>query len=89
MYRSSRYTPVTSRILQARDKRPLESQLCPRMLLCTEELLDLPGEGRWFRRILDRNDYRDSHPPKLIGASCLDATVDTCQATRDDLLSAP
>ena len=73
MYRACRYTLVTSRTSQAPDKRPLVSQVCLRTLLCTEELLELPGVGRCFRKTLDRSDYRGSHPPKLIGASCLDA----------------
>ena len=73
MYRACRYILVTSRSFHAPVMRPLVGQLCPRMLLCTEQLLELPGEGRCFRGTLDRNDYRNSHPPKLIGASCLDA----------------
>ena len=73
MYRACRYTLVTSRTSQAPEKTPLVSRFCPRKLLCTEELLELPAEGRCFRKTLDRNDYKNSHPPKLIGASCLDA----------------
>ena len=45
--------------------------------------------GRWFRKSSDRNDNRGSHSSETHWSFLPRRTVDTCQAPRDGLPSAP